>query len=97
MQARAAGAVSVRLLEQPRTLVASGEAVWIWPGIALTTRRGVEIVPVTDATIRFWVSRPHGPEAHSYRNLTRAVAQRRTVSHGRGTRPARSGRSMRSS
>lgn len=74
MQARAAGAVSVRLLEQPRTLVASGEAVWIWPGIALTTRRGVEIVPVTDATIRFWVSRPHGPEALD-RNLTRAVAR----------------------
>lgn len=81
MQARSVGGALARPLVRSRTLVASGDAVWIWPGIALTTRRGAEIVPVADATIRFWVSRLHGPEALD-RNLSRAIAsaaQRLTV------------------
>ena len=73
MQAQSAGRAPVRPPERPRTLVVSNGAVWIWPGIPLTMRRGAEIVPVADATIRFWISRLHGPEAQD-RNLSRAVA-----------------------
>lgn len=73
MQAQSAGRTLARPPERARTLVASNGAVWIWPGIPLTMRRGAEIVPVAETTIRFWVSRLHGPEALD-RNLSRAVA-----------------------
>ena len=43
--------------EHPRTLVAKGDAVWIWPGIPLTLQRGTEILPVDAETIRFWITR----------------------------------------
>ncbi|HLH11864.1 MAG TPA: hypothetical protein VKV77_08300 [Methylovirgula sp.] len=46
-----------------RTLVAQAGAVWIWPGIALTLRRGAEILPAEAQAIRFWITRLHGPEA----------------------------------
>lgn len=62
MQAQSAGNALARSSERCRTLVACGGAVWIWPGIPLTVRRGAEIVPLPDATISFWVSRLHGPE-----------------------------------
>ena len=73
MQALFAGGALARSPDRSRTLVASDGAVWIWPGIPLTVRRGVDIVAVPDATIRFWVSRLHGPEVLE-RNLSRAVA-----------------------
>ncbi len=41
----------------------SRRAVWIWPGIPLTSLRGGEIIPADAETIRFWVTRLHGPEA----------------------------------
>lgn len=63
MQAQSAGRALVRPPERPRTLVVSNGAVWIWPGIPLTTRRGAEILPVSDKTIRFWVALLHGPDA----------------------------------
>jgi hypothetical protein len=56
----------------PRTLVAKGDAIWIWPGIALTLRRGTEILPVDAETIRFWITRLHGPDA-LYKEILRAV------------------------
>ncbi len=73
MRAQSAGGALVRPSEHSRTLVASHGAVWIWPGIPLTMRRGTEIVPAPEATIRFWISRLHGPEALG-RNLSGAVA-----------------------
>jgi hypothetical protein len=46
-----------------RTLVAADGNVWIWPGIPLTARQGKEIVAKSTDTIRFWITRWHGPEA----------------------------------
>jgi hypothetical protein len=40
----------------------------------LTLRRGVEIVPVAEEIIRFWVTRLHGPEA-LYKDLFSGVAR----------------------
>jgi hypothetical protein len=57
-----------------RTLVACNGVVWVWPGIPLTIRRGTEIVPLPVETIRFWVTRLHGPEA-LYRELSSAIAK----------------------
>lgn len=59
--------------ERSRTLVARADAVWIWPGIPLTLRRGIEIVPVAAETIRFWITRLHGPDALD-KDILRAVA-----------------------
>jgi hypothetical protein len=60
--------------ERCRTLVAQDGAVWIWPGIHLTLQRGGEIVPVVGETIRFWVTRLHGPEA-LYKDLLSGVSR----------------------
>jgi hypothetical protein len=35
----------------------------MWPGIALTERRGAAGVPIAADFARFWITRPHGPEA----------------------------------
>lgn len=56
------GDALVRLPACSSTLVASNGAVWIWPGIPLTMRRGAEIAPVAAATIRFWIAHLHGPD-----------------------------------
>ncbi len=48
---------------RPRTLVAAQGNVWIWPGVALTLRRGSELVAASTETIRFWIARLHGPNA----------------------------------
>lgn len=61
-----------RVPERSRTLVATGDTVWIWPGIPLTLWRGTEILPVDAETIRFWITRLHGPEALD-KDLLRAV------------------------
>ncbi len=73
MQAQSAGSADARSPERCRTLVASDGAVWIWPGIPLTLRRGVEILPVADATIRFWIAKLHGTGA-LHKELTWTVA-----------------------
>ena len=73
MQAQSAGSALSRLPERCRTLVASAGAVWIWPGIPLTMRRGTEIVPAPGAVIRFWVAQLHGPGALD-KELSRAVS-----------------------
>jgi hypothetical protein len=62
-----------RVPERSRTLVAKGRTVWIWPGIPLTSLRGGEIVPADAETIRFWVTRLHGPEALD-KGILRSVA-----------------------
>ncbi len=46
-----------------RTLLARAGGVWMWPGIALTERRGAACVPIVADITRFWISRLHGPEA----------------------------------
>ncbi|MHB8885821.1 MAG: hypothetical protein ACYC5H_12240 [Methylovirgula sp.] len=61
-----------RVPECPPTLVVTADAVWIWPGIPLTQRRGTEILPVAAESIRFWITRLHGPEAID-RDILRAV------------------------
>ena len=57
------GQLSTRLPVHPGTLVARQGAVWLWPGIPLTVRRGDRVVPVAPDTIRSWISKLHGPEA----------------------------------
>jgi hypothetical protein len=52
-----------RAAARPRTLVASHGKVWLWPGVALTSRRGDQIVAASGETIRFWITRLHGPDA----------------------------------
>jgi hypothetical protein len=63
MQAPSAGRALPRPPEHSRTLVARDGAIWIWPGIPLTKRRGHKILPIADAAIRFWIALLHGPEA----------------------------------
>ncbi len=48
---------------RPRTLVAAHGKIWLWPEIALTSRRGDQIVAASGETIRFWITRLHGPDA----------------------------------
>jgi len=38
----------------------------MWPGIALTERRGAACVPIAADVARFWISRLHGPEANDW-------------------------------
>ena len=38
----------------------------MWPGIALTERRGAACIPVAADVARFWISRLHGPEASDW-------------------------------
>ena len=52
------------------------DAIWIWPGILLSQRRGGEIVPVDGDVINFWITRLHGPDAlytDSLSTLSRAA------------------------
>jgi hypothetical protein len=49
--------------ERLRTLAVRRDAIWMWPGIPLTLRRGTEIVPIADEVINFWITRLHGPDA----------------------------------
>ncbi|WP_020177069.1 hypothetical protein [Methyloferula stellata] len=65
---------SLGALERSRTLVAQDGAIWIWPGILLTLKRGGggEIVPVSDEVMRFWITRLHGPEA-LYKDIPSAM------------------------
>lgn len=39
------------------TLIAQVDAVWIWPGIPLTERRGTEVLRIAAETLRFWITR----------------------------------------
>jgi hypothetical protein len=47
---------------RPRLLLAKASAVWLWPGISLTERRGVTIQPVSPEAMHFWLSKFLGPE-----------------------------------
>jgi hypothetical protein len=49
-----------------RPLLARAGGVWMWPGIALTERRGAASVPIAADVGRFWISRLHGPEANDW-------------------------------
>ena len=62
MHRYALGGATMRLPDRPRTLLARGGAVWMWPGIPLTLRKGAAIEPIDIAILRFWVTRLHGPE-----------------------------------
>ena len=52
-----------------RSLLARAGAVWIWPGVPLSERRGGACVPVAADVARFWISRLHGPGADEARAL----------------------------
>jgi hypothetical protein len=52
-----------RMAAPARTLLARAGGVWMWPGIALTERRGAASVPIAADVARFWITRLHGPEA----------------------------------
>jgi hypothetical protein len=49
-----------------RTLLARAGGVFMWPGIALTEKRGAASVPIAAEVARFWISRLHGPEANDW-------------------------------
>jgi hypothetical protein len=64
-----------------RSLLARAGAVWIWPGVPLTEKRGAACVPVVANVARFWISRLHGPaadEARALRCLAEAVRKLNT-------------------
>ncbi len=59
-----------------RSILARAGAIWIWPGVPLTEKRGASSVPVAADVARFWISRLHGPaadEARALRCLAEAV------------------------
>jgi hypothetical protein len=60
-----------------RTLLARAGGVWMWPGIALTERRGAACVPVAADVARFWISRLHGPEANDGRSCAVSLSPRK--------------------
>ncbi|MGO9007605.1 MAG: hypothetical protein ACLQIQ_08640 [Beijerinckiaceae bacterium] len=60
---RFANGLRERAAARPRTLIAAHGKVWIWPGIALTSRYESEIVAASNETILFWITRLHGPDA----------------------------------
>jgi hypothetical protein len=67
--------------ERLRTLAVHPDAIWMWPGIPLTLRRGGEIVPIAGEVINFWITRLHGPEAlytDSLSTLSRAACVLKT-------------------
>jgi len=51
-----------RVPTQPRLLLAKASAVWLWPGIPLTERRGTTVQPIPPEAMRFWLSKFLGPE-----------------------------------
>ena len=51
-----------RVSARPRLLLAKASAVWLWPGIPLTERRGATVQPISPDAMRFWLSKFLGPE-----------------------------------
>jgi len=51
-----------RVSTRPRLLLAKASAVWLWPGIPLTERRGVTVQAISADDTRFWLSKFLGPE-----------------------------------
>jgi hypothetical protein len=46
-----------------RTLLATAEAVFLWPGIPLTEKHDGFIVPMPQGWVRYWTARLHGAQA----------------------------------
>ena len=51
-----------RVSTRPRLLLAKASAVWLWPGIPLTERRGTTVLPISPDAMRFWLSKFLRPE-----------------------------------
>lgn len=51
-----------RVSTRPRLLLAKTSAVWLWPGIPLSERRGRTIQPISPDAMRYWLSKFLGPE-----------------------------------
>ncbi len=68
--------------ERPCTLVVQRDAIWMWPGIPLTLRRGSEIVPIAGEVINFWITRLHGPDALYTDSLTAVSRTARVLTLG---------------
>ncbi len=49
---------------RPAVLLACAGGVWMWPGVALTEKRGARCVPIAADIALFWITRLHGPEAN---------------------------------
>jgi hypothetical protein len=64
-----------------RTLLARG-GVWMWPGIALTEKRGAACIPVAADVARFWITRLHGPDANDSSVLRCLAAAAQKLSEG---------------
>jgi hypothetical protein len=47
-----------------RTLLATAEAVFLWPGIPLTEKYEGFIVPMPQGWVRYWTARLHGAQTH---------------------------------
>ncbi len=65
-----------------RTLLAAAGGVWMWPGIALTERRGAASVPIAADVARFWISRLHGSEANDWAVLRCLAIAAQKLSEG---------------
>ena len=65
-----------------RTLLARAGGVFMWPGIALTERRGAACVPIAADIARFWISRLHGPEADDWAVLRCLAIAAQKLSEG---------------
>jgi hypothetical protein len=65
-----------------RTLLARAGGVFMWPGIALTERRGAACVPIAADVSRFWISRLHGPEADDWAVLRCLAIAAQKLSEG---------------
>lgn len=65
-----------------RTMVARAGGVFMWPGIALTERRGAACVPVAADVARFWISRLHGPAANDWAVLRGLAIAAQKLSEG---------------
>lgn len=63
-------------------LLARAGAVWLWPGVPLTERRGGSVAPIAPELARFWISRLHGPEANDVAALRRLAVAAQKLNAG---------------
>jgi hypothetical protein len=68
-----------------RTPLARAGGVFMWPGIALTERRGAACVPVAAEIGCFWISRLHGPDADDWAVLRGLAIAAQKLTEGDAT------------
>src|SRR5260370_3783544 len=65
MTAALTGRADARGTMRPRTLACTADGIWLWPGTALTERRGVALVPIPTPHLYQHVATLHGPAVHA--------------------------------